>query len=154
MTAQAREILYYNGETFGINTEPLESYFQLFENPFKFQSQHTACGRGYIGTWEIKNNLLLLIKFNAWVFDQKEVDINYLFPGEPVVFADWFSGEIQIPQGKELLYIHSGYRSIYEKDLFLKFKNGHLINSRTVDNYEKALQAKKENDELNRAFGI
>jgi hypothetical protein len=57
-----------------------------------------------------------------------------IFPNQKKVFAEWFSGEIKIPQGKMLHYEHMGYISIFEKDLFLEFKKGVLYNKREVDN--------------------
>jgi len=39
--------------------------------------------------------------------------------------------------GKELEYVHMGYGSIYERDLFLKFEKGKLIGKRVVDNRPK-----------------
>lgn len=45
-----------------------------------------------------------------------------------------FTGEMKIPQGKMLHHEHLGYASIFERDLFLEFKNGVLTGSREVDN--------------------
>ena len=56
------------------------------------------------------------------------------------VFADWFNGEIRIPQGELLQYIHMGYESIFEKDLILKFKKGVLIDERVIDNRQLILK--------------
>lgn len=54
--------------------------------------------------------------------------LDNLFPERSQVFAEWFSGVIRVPNGEMLEYIHAGYCSIYENDLFLKFENGILIN--------------------------
>ena len=60
--------------------------------------------------------------------------MSYLFPEKDEVFADWFSGEIRIPTGKQLKYIHLGYQSIFEKDIFLNFKDGILLSERIKEN--------------------
>lgn len=52
----------------------------------------------------------------------KKVGIGYLFPDKKRVLAEWFSGEIRIPHGEMIEYVHQGYASLYEKELFLKIK--------------------------------
>ena len=41
----------------------------------------------------------------------------------------WYTGEM-------LRYVHMGYASVYETDIFLEFEKGVLINKRVVDNRE------------------
>ena len=137
MTAQFREKLTYNGKEYGLATEPLERY--LDEHDFEFYAWCTACWRGYTGDWLIENDRLYLVGFHGWVLESSSenhksycVDMNYLFPGQEKVFADWFSGEIRIPYGEMLQYYHMGYASIYEKELFLEFENGCLIGNQTI----------------------
>ena len=54
--------------------------------------------------------------------------------GQKEIFAGWFSGRIIIPHGKLLKYVHMGYESIYEKELYTDFENGILIDTLTADN--------------------
>lgn len=136
MTAQTHETLIYNGEKLGMATLPLNDYLNTLSEKPVFVSPHTANWRGYHGTWEIKNNMLFLIAFRGFVKDGKEVGLDYLFPGQTEVFAYWFSDEVRIPQGEQLHYVHMGWESVYEKDLFLCFEKGKLINSRVEDNIE------------------
>jgi hypothetical protein len=63
-----------------------------------------------------------------------ELTVDFLFPGQKEVFASWFTGTIRIPQGKQLNYIHAGYMSVYEEDLFLEFEAGILKSTNIVDN--------------------
>ena len=138
MTAQRTEELYYNDDIYKMASEPLQPYLESLRNPIEFVYPSTACWRGYCGTWEIKDDKLYLIKLRGFIYERREVDINYVFPGEPIVFANWFSGEIMLPMGNLLHYIHAGYESVYEQDLFLEFESGLLKSSRTVDNFERA----------------
>jgi len=131
MTAQIKEILLYKGNKVGMATEPLNPYLKNRKD-INFESQSTGCWRGYLGFWELRDKKLFIVKLI--VTKDKQVDLNYLFPGQNEVFADWFSGEIRIPQGEMLKYVHMGYQSIFEKDLFLKFKKGVLIDERVIDN--------------------
>ena len=136
MTIQAGDILSYNGEKKTIATEPLKSYLET-RSDVSFIFKSTALVRGYIGTWEIKNNQLYLISLLGFVDNNKKVDLSYLFPNKTEVFANWFSGDIRIPEGKLLEKINLGYESVFEKDRILTFNKGILI-SETVKNNIKS----------------
>lgn len=146
MTAQHREKLRYNGEIYHLAVEPLYPY--LKKKNIRFVPDSTACWRGYYGWWSIENDKLYLTNLIAYIpkqtdekidarralFYSEKVGLEYLFPGQDKVFAEWFSGELRIPHGKMLRYVHQGYASIYEKELFLKIVNGKLVDSRKIDN--------------------
>ena len=132
MTAQAGDILKFEGKTYSIASEPLYDY--LNQKGVEFISLNTACWRGYIATWKIKNDKLFLIELEAYSEDHNEVDLDFLFPGKNEVFAEWFTGEIRVPHGKLLQYFHIGYESIYEKETYLYFKKGVLYDRKDVEN--------------------
>ncbi len=128
MTAQTGEILFFKGEETWMATEPLNQYLQN-RNDIKFVPSSTACWRGYYGQWEIKDNKLYLIDLEAYIEGYKMVDLNYLFP-----------------KGEMLYYVHMGYASLYDRDLFLVFENGVLVKQYEVNNadeYQKRLKQKK-----------
>jgi hypothetical protein len=144
MTAQMGEILYYKGKIFYLTTEPLQPLLNILgddiekiggedSSPSEIMMS-TACRRGYIGTWEIVEDKLFLKDLKGYPEENKKYTMNNLFPNQKEVFAKWFTGEIKMPQGKMLHYEHLGYCSIFEKDLFLGFKKGELVNKREVDN--------------------
>ena len=126
MTTQAGDILLYNGKKTTIASEPLKPYLETRED-VSFILKSTAIVRGYIGNWEIKNNKLFLISLLGFIEDQEQVDLNFLFPDKNEVFADWFTGDIRIPQGKMIKKVKLGYESTFEKDLILKFEKGLFI---------------------------
>jgi hypothetical protein len=153
MTAQAGEELLYKGEGMSMAAVPLNQYLRD-RNDISFVSPSTACWRGYFGQWEIRNNKLYLTGLKAYLEGYEEVGLEYLFPSQNEVFADWFSGEIRIPQGEMLDYVHMGYSSLYERDLMLVIENGVLVKEYYVDNQEeyqerlkKAEQRKAEQQE-------
>ena len=117
---------------------PLDVY--LLQNNIRFEAENTANWRGYQGSWEIKGSeevgyRLYLIRLTACLKYPKKVGLDYLFPEFPNgVFAHWFTGEIRCPRGDRLHYVHGGYASIYEEDLFLEFHEGVLKGSRVVKN--------------------
>lgn len=136
MTIQAGDILSYNGEKTTIATEPLKPYLKT-RSDVSFIYKSTALVRGYIGTWEIKSKKLYLVSLVGFIDNNEKVDLNYLFPNKTEVFADWFSGDIRIPEGELLEKINLGYASVFEKDRILTIKEGILI-SETVKNNTKS----------------
>ena len=44
----------------------------------------------------------------GFIENQEQVDLNFLFPDKNEVFADWFTGDIRIPQGKMLKKVNLG----------------------------------------------
>ncbi len=137
MTAQVREILYYNGEKYRLSSEPLKPLLDIIgdDNPFhNLKVCSTACWRGYVGSWEIDEDKLFLVGLEGFSKENEELSLDNLFPNQNKVFAEWFTGEIKIPQGKMLHYEHMGYMSIFERDLFFEFEKGTLIKKREIDN--------------------
>ena len=143
MTAQAAEILHYKGREWALCAEPLDLYLE--NNNIRFDSEaiansetitiSTACWRGYIGEWLIENRRLYLIGINN--VNDEPIPLSRIFPDNPKrVFAHWVTGELRCPEGKLLTYIHGGYGSAYERDLFLEFCNGELVAERLVYNGE------------------
>ena len=133
MTIQAADILSYNGKKTTIATEPLKPYLET-RSDVGFIYKTTALVRGYIGRWEIKNNKLILVSLLGFIENNKQVDLNYLFPNQTEVFASWYSGDIRIPEGELLERINVGYASIFEKDRILSFEKGILTNETVIDN--------------------
>ena len=140
MTAQATEILLFEGEELSLCNEPLEYFLDNQQPPVKFMSPHTALWRGYIGTWSIEGERLYLKSLKANTHDEvsggiQEVGLDAVFPGFPDgVFAHWFSGELRCTRGAMLKYVHGGFGSVYERDLFFKVKKGVVIDCREVVN--------------------
>ena len=97
----------------------------------------TACWRGYIGTWEIKDDKFYLKKIDGAVRLAKK---------EPIQ-ATWFTGVLRIPQGKELHYVHMGFGSIYERDLLIKIQEGVVVDQKVIDNTDKAKKAENQSIE-------
>ncbi len=84
----------------------------------------SCCWRGYIGTWEIKQGRLFLVGLSG--------DYN-LAEGEPI-FADWYSGELIIPEGEILDYIHLGFATVYEREQRIVIERGFVVKAFAVNN--------------------
>lgn len=112
-------------------------YFALGGNKPEFEFTCTALWRGYVGSWEIIDDRLYLINLTGQMKDGTDANLATIFPNDPDrVFAHWYSGKVRLPQGNKLKYVHMGYSSVYEKDLFLHFENGILVKTETVENGE------------------
>ncbi len=135
MTAQIAENLLYEGAKVSMCTEPLNDYFLLSGNYPRFDSNSSALWRGYIGSWEINERRLYLVELEGVLEDGTDVTLGTLFPDFPErVFAHWYSGTIRIPQGKQLRYVHMGYGSTFEQDLFLEIDQGIVTSTRIRNN--------------------
>lgn len=139
MTAQAPEKIVYQGEKFGMCSEPLEDYFSKGGIRPKFRRSSTALWRRYIGGWEVMDNRLYLTELDGWLENGTKVTVPMIFPGFPdKVFAQWCSGQLLIPQGELLEYIHMGYGSTYERDLLLEVQCGVVVETSVRHNEVEA----------------
>lgn len=142
MTAQIKEIMIIENEKYTMHCTPLESYLNILPTEVKFNYRTTACWRGYIGTWHLKNEKLYLInlkgtKYNSESCILEDVGLNFLFHEQEKVFANWFTGMLTVPQGDILTYCQDNYIPYYEHTLHLKFENGILIDFKFLDAMEK-----------------
>jgi len=132
MTDQVREKLIYKRRIYRITEEPLDRYLAKNKTTPPFTFQNTACWRSYEGTWKVKYNKLYLVKLEAFTDDFKnKVGVDFLFPEQKEVFADWFSGVIRLPLENED-YMPYSIAFFSENGLFLKFKKGLLVNTKLV----------------------
>lgn len=135
MTAQIEERLIYLGERLGMCTEPLNDFFTFGGCRPRFARTITALWRNYVGTWEILNVRLYLIGLEATMMDGSPASLETVFPGFPDrVFAHWYNGELHVPRGELLRYVHMGYSSTYEKTFILDIDNGVVTGTRIVQN--------------------
>lgn len=137
-TAQFSELLEYRETTEKMFSVPLESYFSP-ENPKPeafTKNLCTACWRGYIGTWRIENGYLYLISLheccaqNPKGFPLEQINPEWNTP----VKATWYTGTLRVVQGRLMEYTHMGFRSKYERDLFIQIEGGKVVGEKVVDN--------------------
>ena len=125
MTAQISEILHYQGRKQRMCTEPLGDYFELAGIEPRFEVSCTALWRGYVGEWSVIEGRLYLIGITGTLEGDKPATLETFFSGFPDrVFAHWYSGQVRLPMGQQLEYVHGGYGSTYEQDLLIDFDQG------------------------------
>jgi hypothetical protein len=132
MTAQIHELLLLDGEWTSMASEPPlprghPRVVVASDEKQKAASRiifSTACWRRYRGTWEIRDGRLALIAIEGL----------YELNGEGPLPADWFSGELNVPRGEMLEYVHMGYASVFEEELHITVERGVVTGRQVVDN--------------------
>ena len=149
MTAQIPENLLYQGAQLKLCVEPLELYFQQQGSRPTLPPKSSACWRGYIGSWEIREGKLYLVsitigKGRPWgeVMGAEELELweaideasgeqvtpETLFPGESLpIFARWFSGILRCAKGDVIDYVHAGYESTFQHEFLIELVNGVVV---------------------------
>jgi hypothetical protein len=125
MTAQLAERLHYDGQEWPMLSLPLESYFAHGGQRPALQDVTTALWRRYVGSWELVGGRLYLVGLQGQLADGGELTLERLFPGFPNrVFAHWFSGDLRLTAGRRVNYVHQGFQSTYERELWIAVRRG------------------------------
>lgn len=162
-TAQYPDKIIYNGKEYSLHSNPLEPYFQ--KNPDKRPrggSMSTALWRGYVATFEIRNDQLLLKDIEIEYEDTTSKKsysskwrsvINEVFPEKKDIKIEWLTGLLVLPHGKLVNYVHMGYGSTYQNYMLLEIDKGDLKKEKRFkhEDYErfkeKQFQAFKQTEE-------
>ena len=137
-TAQFPDALILDGRTEMLFSNPLEAHPEIKRiDPYiRFERYNTACWRRYIALWEVEKDRLYLKEIRACEGDKK-ADLRKVFPEtfwQGRVPADWVTGKLRVPQGKQLRYVHGGYASTYERDVILTIEKGRVVRRETIQN--------------------
>lgn len=133
MSAQARDTILINGVRYFFFGSPMFDYWDTNRNKPKLLSFNTGLQRGFFASWEIHETKLYLIDFYGEHYSirpkrgfvrEKNYSLSDLFPDQQRVFADWYSGELQIPIGKQVGYSHSFIGTILETSTTISIQKG------------------------------
>lgn len=143
-TAQIPDVIIINGESESLYTNPLDRYLQA--NPGVLPEPEvisSANWRGYVASWRITDDVLLLEKVDmefdiSGPSDQRMTTetrnmISMLFPDVDRVVADWYTGALIIPQGDVVEYVHMGYGSLFEHYILLIIDHGRVRRTMELD---------------------
>jgi len=125
MTTQVKERIIIDGEKY-----PLLNALSLPEDDTKIKQKEgptytrSSCWRGYVGTWEIKDDKLYLIDFSSGKYD---VLVNL------PMLADWISGTAKVATG-EVKESSSWEIETYETEMHLTFENGLVVKTENIKN--------------------
>ena len=169
MTAQAGDVIHYQGERLSLFATPLESFWDDSRARPQFVAHFSAVARGYVATWSILDEMLYLdgvsgeivvdaqgqpIQSRTPVMQPLSTElaaqrstvpatVEMLFPeSQGRVAATWFTGRLHIPRG---VLLHSGYMgfdSVYEEEIILELENGRVVRTEVIDNRDKPLGEK------------
>ncbi|SRR5258706_1533469 len=157
MAAQLPDKVLLNGVNQPLYSNPLEHYWILLDKKRPSFYPLPNCRRGYIATWEVKDNQLYLKEIDgnyekANLFFGKEgarYDLKILFPksNDRLVKATWFSGKLRIPEGKMTTY-DEDYGSRFEQEIIITVEKGDITKMVTLDYTKRVLivntQARKK----------
>lgn len=139
MTKQIDDRLLLDGEEYDIPRIDLKQCpWPDVRRYISSVQRFSACWRGYYSRWEIRSGRLFLVDITImWAGRKEWLTFPEVFPdGAAGVPADWFSGEIEVPQG-ECLDLGRDYW-MDEETLILSIANGVVGSSQRRDNREKA----------------
>lgn len=116
MTMQIPDAVIYNDVTYETGAYCADLFEPYLEkHHIESFADCSALWRGYIAKWKIENGMLYLIEIDANVtgvqsqehikcqestthslLSDEAVDMDYFFPNQSKVFADWYSGELPV----------------------------------------------------------
>lgn len=149
MAAQIPDRISLNGEWLDLYSNPLEQYWIKLEKKRPPFYPLPNCKRGYVASWEIKNDRLFLNEIDG-NFEKRSLffgnrparfTLRNLFPkhSHKLVKAIWFSGKLRAPQGQMTQYEQKGYDSRFEKEVIITIENGDILKMVTVDYTQKTV---------------
>jgi len=149
MTAQTANRIRLQGASHLLMSEPDEGLWTDLVKP-NFVPLSSANWQGYVSHWAVKGSALYLEDVQGSVCrrhpevgaersnwcqighygncDRRPIrlsDICYVPPDG--LRADWFSGELRVPQGRLIEYVHAGWASGFERDLILQVVDGRIV---------------------------
>ncbi len=135
-TAQEPDKIFYNGKEYKLFLNPLEEYFEKYpEKRPKSIIESTSLWRGYVASFELKDNQLFLKDIEIQYRDTTSIKrrnikwksvLTDVFPDSSMLRLTWITGLFIIPKGKIIDYVHMGYGSTYEEYTILEIDNGSL----------------------------
>ncbi len=132
-TAQFPDELKYGGKNYSIFSNPLEPYLKKYPERRPAKDTNSALHRGYVASWEIKDGRLFLTDVQIEVYGKEPSDedtwtsaMSKLFPAHQMVFAEWFTGQIVIPRGELVNYVHLEYASEFSGYWIVWVKEGRV----------------------------
>jgi hypothetical protein len=134
-TQQAPESIIVRGQQQLLLSMPLSEYLQVQNNAKKFNSLATGMQvctllqRRYLGEWELKDRKLYLNRLEVRDCNRsRQIVLPDLFAGkQSPIWANWYSGNLYIPQGKSTGLIRGGYGQLFDRYLVVKIDRGEIV---------------------------
>jgi hypothetical protein len=99
---QLPEIILIDDVLHTLYTTPLLPWLRGQDPPLVFDRRTPSCERGYVGSWTIRDGVLLLTGVYAWRNGELTM-LPDLFGSKREVVADWFTGPLVVePAASEI----------------------------------------------------
>lgn len=128
MTAQIPEILIHRGKMLAMCAQPLYPYLNRLSKKRRpeFVRTSTTCHRGYVGTWEIRDDHLFLVGIEGVLktpTGRLEATMDNTLPWVKggALAASWVSDRLRCPEGRLVAYVHNAFPGRYERDRIFEF---------------------------------
>ena len=119
MTIQASELIFFEGEKHSLINVPSMPDSIIQEKSQEFYMESTACWRGYVGTWEIKDDKLYLVDLRSSKYELVKT---------PPIFADWITDKLMFTTGQAF----EGDVARYIAQTHLNVANGLVVSSKNI----------------------
>jgi len=157
-TPQMPDNIFYKGKKYCLlHNFPMDSYFKKYpeKHPRKDFYISTALKRGYLATFEIKENQLYVKDIESRIqgtkIDEKgkvvpnfKSVMNEVFPNKKLVKINWVTGLFVLPVEKANLNVAYGDYPIYENYIILEIEKGILIREKELTHEEYVTFKKKQ----------
>ena len=125
MTTQVKERIIIDGEKFPLlNALSLPEGDSIIQHKKGLIEKSSNCWRGYVGTWEIRDDKLYLIEFNSGMYD--------VLTNLPIL-ANWITGIGKVAT-VEVKASSDWDMESYETEMHLTFENGLVVKTENIKN--------------------
>ena len=159
-TGQEGERIVWKDKEYELLSEPL-AYNPAFESMLKRLGEveaSTSLWRGYVGHWEIENDMLY---FDFLVAEAQPPmkRINYAedipelrkYCKNGKCAATWFSGTLRVVSGDCIKYEHMGWSRYYGHEDFIDVKQGKVVSVKRMEN-KVIIKGKTEDPDAKKKF--
>ena len=127
MTTQVKERIIIDGEKYPlINCLSLPEDDSIIQYKKGIIEKSSNCWRGYVGTWEIKDDKLYLIDFSSGMYE--------VLTNLPIL-ADWITGIGMVATG-DMIKGSSWDITKYETEMHLTFESGLVVKTQNITNVD------------------
>lgn len=138
-TPQAAEVIIVNDEPTALLAEPLAPLLKQQKIADNLRAAlggwcTTANWRGYVGTWEIRDGALYLVKLGSPCHEPNDAPLDAVVPGaSSPQRAYWFSGTLTIPLVKKSSSWHLGEDFMLMRYELVTVVNGVVTERKTIE---------------------
>lgn len=152
---QCHEKIRFRDEECSLCTAPLAQAIGSVISEPPFGGFSTACRRGYVGEWEIRDDQLFLTGLGSPLWGSNDrVAVGDLFPGAPPdgVFVAWCTDWLHVPKMEYMWLGLTHWEPVSEWDVFLAVHRGRMIAVHDVTNTDPPVMVRELTPRLEEAF--